>query len=284
MNSTRPESFLRRTALVPSFLVSVPAPSPGRRRRLGELLIEGGLIDEQQLKAALNEQRKWGGRLGRTVVEMGFVNERAMVQVLAQQLQLRTVDLDKVPLPERVTDNLRLDLAERYGVFPLGSDPQTHTLYLATSDPTNVEHLQALEFATNQKVVPTVTTASSIDRAIRKYYFGENVVPTETIRPQSLGVNEATYELDELMGEVPPGKAGAVADAKAPAPLPVVPGTSPDLEKQLRNEIAVLKEQVDALETISATQVRALRVLLEILIESGLISRDEYLEHLHRPD
>jgi type IV pilus assembly protein PilB len=47
-------------------------PGSGRRR-LGELLIEAGLLNEDQLKAALNEQRKWGGRLGRTVVEMRFV-------------------------------------------------------------------------------------------------------------------------------------------------------------------------------------------------------------------
>ncbi|MEW6431777.1 MAG: hypothetical protein AB1730_09720 [Myxococcota bacterium] len=242
-------------------------------------------MNEDQLKAALNEQRKWGGRLGRTVVEMGFVNEADMVNVLAQQLSLRTVDLDQAQLPERITDCLRLDLAERYGVFPLGVDAHGHTLFIATSDPTNVEHIQELEFATNMKLELAVATGSAIDRAIRKYYFGENVVPTRTLRPENLGVNETTFELDELMGEAPdappsqPSARPSVKPAQPPAPA-AVPGEL----AALKQEVAVLREQVQGLETISTSQVRALRVLLEILIESGLVTREEYLEHLHRPE
>lgn len=242
------------------------------------------MINEDHLKAALNEQRKWGGRLGRTVVEMGFVKEADMVRVLAQQLSLRTVDLDQAQLPDRITDCLRLDLAERYGVFPLGVDAQGHTLFVATSDPTNVEHVQELEFATNMQLELAVATGSSIDRAIRRYYFGENVVPTATIRPDELGVNETTFELDELMGEAPsapPSQPGNRAAARAAPPAPAaVPGEV----AALKHEVAVLREQVQALEAISTSQVRALRVLLEILIESGLVTREEYLEHLHRPD
>ncbi|MEW5740788.1 MAG: hypothetical protein AB1938_17805 [Myxococcota bacterium] len=266
-----------------------PVPSSGRRRRLGELLVDAGLLNEDHLKAALNEQRRWGGRLGRTVVEMGFVKEADMVNVLAQQLSLRTVDLDKAQLPERITDCLRLDLAERYGVFPLGVDAQGHTLYLATSDPTNLEHAQELEFATNMKVQLVVATGSSIDRAIRKYYFGENVVPTATIRPQSLGVNETTFELDELLGEAPDAPPSAPQPRPrqpepAATPAQPAPSTPSNELAALKHEVALLREQVLALETISTSQVRALRVLLEILIESGLVTREEYLDHLHRPE
>ncbi len=257
-------------------------PPAGRRRRLGDLLIEAGLIEEQQLKAALNEQRKWGGRLGRTVVEMGFITETGMSEVLARQLELPTVDLDTATLPPGTTALLRLDLCERYGVFPLGGDPAARTLRLATSDPTNFEHLQALEFATNLKVLPTVSTASAIERAIRRHYFGENVQVAPTLRPEALVVNETTYELDALMGEAmpepaPPKPAAAVAPARGD-------GAAPGSQAQLREEIAVLREKVDALEELSGSQVRAVRVLLELLIESGLLTRDEYLEKLHAPE
>lgn len=256
-------------------------PPAGRRRRLGDLLIEAGLLDEQQLKAALNEQRKWGGRLGRTVVEMGFVTETAMSEVLARQLELPTLDLDTVKLPAGVTALLRLDLCERYGVFPLAKDQAARTLSLATSDPTNVEHLQALEFATNLKVLPTVSTASAIERAIRHYYFGESVEPAATIRPEKLVVNETTYELDALMGEVAPEPQPLEAPARPAAGVAPPSGLA---ESALRQEIAVLREKVDALEELSASQVRAVRVLLELLIESGLVTRDEYLEKLHAPE
>lgn len=242
------------------------------------------MLNEDHLKAALNEQRKWGGRLGRTVVEMGFVTEADMVHVLAQQLQLRTVNLDQAQLPDRITDCLRLDLAERYGVFPLGVDAHGHTLFVATSDPTNVEHVQELEFATNMKLELAVATGSSIDRAIRRYYFGENVVPTATIRPDQLGVNETTFELDELLGEAAQAPPSQPRPRKSASAEPPAAAAVPGEVAELKHEVAVLREQVQALEAISTSQVRALRVLLEILIESGLVTREEYLEHLHRPD
>lgn len=269
-------------ALVPC--PTVTARTPNRlRRRLGELLIEAGVLDESRLKAALAEQRKWGGRLGRTVVEMGFVDESAMCRVLAQQLRLATVALDTDALPDRITEHLRLDLAERYGVFPVGYDPQARTLSIATSDPTNVEALQEIEFATSLKITPVVATASSIDRAVRRYYFGESVSSTKAATPGELGMTETSFELDQLMS-------APAASPRPPAPRPPQPQSPPppppaDSRPEvdaLRKEIAILREQVDGMEGIISSQVRALRSLLEILIESGLITRDEYLERIHR--
>ena len=266
---------------------------PGRRRRLGDLLIEAGLISETQLKAALNEQRKWGGRLGRTVVELGFVTETAIGLVLANQLELPSVDLDTMPLDQAAPTWLRLDLCERYGVFPLAINPAGRAISIATSDPTNVEHLQALEFATNLKVMPTVATASAIERAIRKHYFGEHVEAAPTLpslttttpvpaKPRAL--TDTSFELDALLGDEP-RKTTEMPALQLPAPAKAVSPAPPSLaEAQLKREIAVLREKVDSLEEINASQVRALRVLLELLIESGLVTRDEYLEKLHAPE
>ncbi|MCU0700242.1 MAG: general secretion pathway protein GspE [Myxococcaceae bacterium] len=270
-------------SLVPSTTLVTPRPPPPPprvRRRLGELLIEAGVLDEVRLKAALAEQKKWGGRLGRVVVEMGFVDEVAMCRVLAQQLRLGTVDLDSHQLPARITDHLRLDLAERYGVFPVAFDPTTNVVTLATSDPTNVEALQELEFATNQKMTPIVATASSIDRAIRHHYFGESASATKAATPGELGLTETTFELDQLLSAPAASPRPPSATARPAVPPPAAP--SPEVEAQLRKEIALLREQVDGLETIVTSQVRALRSLLEILIEAGLITRDEYLQRLHR--
>lgn len=276
----------------------------GRRRRLGELLVESSLISEEQLKAALHEQKKWGGRLGRTLVEMGFVTETSMVTVLAAQLQLRTVDLDAAKLNKRVTDSLRLDLAERYGIFPLGIDG--NTLFIATSDPTNLEQLQELEFATNKKIQVAVATASSIERAIRKYYFGEETDAMQSIHPRNLGVT--MYELDDRSPPPPPPPSNAVPTATlnspplpiamatpsppssvtsaavASAPRPAAPSATEAQVAALKTEVSLLREQVVSLETISTSQVRAMRALLEILIESGLVTREEYLQRLHARD
>lgn len=251
----------------------------GRRRRLGDLLVEASLINDSQLKAALNEQRKWGGRLGRTVVELGFVTETAMGEMLAKQLDLPSVDLDTAQLPPAAPTWLRLDLCERYGVFPLDFDKSRRAIRIATSDPTNAEHIQALEFATNLKVLPSVATASAIERAIRKYYFGETLEP-ELVRtePKQRPLNETSFELDSLLGAEP---RHTDEQRSIKAPIAERPASA---EAELRRDIAVLREKAEALEEINTSQVRSLRVLLELLIESGLVTREEYLEKLHAPE
>jgi len=267
-------------------------PPPPRRKigrqRLGELLLEAGAVDDTHLKAALMEQRKWGGKLGSLLVDMGFIREEVLVGVLARQLGLPSVDLDAAPIPPRITEHLRLDMAERHGVFPLKWEKQHKTLWLATSDPSNAEALQELEFAADCKVSPVVAAPSAIDRAIRKHYFGEEtvsvplssegepVVPDPT--PSAPGVVQTTYELDQLLGDGPLNK-----EARTPPPLRA-PLPQPTGEAALRRELAVLREQLAATESLLSSQVRALRSLLEVLIASGLVSRDEYLERVHRSE
>lgn len=264
----------------------------GRRRRLGDLLLEAGLLKDEQLKAALNEQRKWGGRLGRTVVELGFVTETAIAEVLAKQLELPVIDLDLAAIPDEAPKWLRIDICERYGVFPVSIDRSARTITVATSDPTNIDHLNAVQFATNLKVLPTVATATAIERAIRKHYFGEHVgdepamsppLPPPVAAPVTAAPAppraDTSFELDTLLG-------GADA-ARRTVEIPIVmssPTPVPTMEAQLKREVSVLREKVESLEEINASQVRALRILLELLIESGLITRDEYLEKLHAPE
>lgn len=260
------------------------------RRRLGDLLIEAGLLTDEQLRAALAEQKKWGGRLGRTVVELGFVTESALAQVLARQLDLPSIDLDTAELPADAPRWLRLDLAERYLVFPLAFNQSTRTLTVASADPTNLEAVQAIEFATRLKVVTAVATATAIERAIRRHYFGEQPVSSSPSKPPApkpapvlsspspapIVPGTASFELDELMGEVP---------FRTMTPAPVKPAAAVNsIELSLRRELAVLREKVDGLEQVNASQVRALRMLLELLIESGLVTRDEYLEKLNAPE
>lgn len=272
----------------------VTATQPARRRRLGELLIEAGVLDESRLKAALGEQKKWGGKLGRTLVEMGFVDEDSMMRALSRQLNLQALDLDAVSLPSSIVQLLRVDLCERYGVFPVGGDAKSRTLQIATSDPTNTEAMQELAVATNSKIVNVVATGSGIDRAIRRYYYGEGsapprttTIPGPTPSSPSISVNEppppsASLDLDELLGNAPPRPTNPKQPAiPQPPPLPAAPAFD---EAAMKKEIALLKEQVDSLEKVTASQVRGMRGLVELLIESGLVSRDEYLVKVKKPD
>lgn len=168
--------------------------TPLKRRRLGELLMDAGLITETQLRHALSEQRRWGGRLGRTLLELGYVNEAAMAEALSKQLRLPAIDLDTAELPPEAPRWLRFDIAERYGVFPLQSDAKQKVLRIATADPTNAETLQALTFYTGMRVELTVASAGAIERALRRVYQRAPPLPPDkglALPPDRVSVLEA---------------------------------------------------------------------------------------------
>jgi len=255
--------------------VSTPTP-PAKKRRLGEILMDAGLIDELQLRAALSEQKKWGGKLGRTLVEMGFIDEESMVLALSRQLGVPAVDLERLALPEDVAHWLKLDMAERYAVFPLGGDAGARVLQLATSDPTNLEALQELAFHTGMKIHPSVAGSMAIEKAIRRYYYGERMTTGTTTTPQELGVKEATFELQRMASNPnlnalprPPSAAAPPAAAAAAAP-------PRDAIRELERKVDALSERLSLLEKHAANQVRALRGLFDVLVEKRLVTREEY--------
>ncbi len=240
------------------------ATAQRRRMRLGELLVAAGVLDETRLNAALAEQRKWGGKLGTILVDMGFLTETLMVKALSRQLGLPEVDLAKEEIPSHVTSFLGVDVCERYGVLPLGKDTERRVLRVATSDPTNYQALDAVAFRTNLKVEPVVAAASSIDRAIRRYYYGEATVTSSTLEPSKygLGASEETYSLDE-------------SDESKASPA----GSSAKVESISNEELMAAVQRLDG--TVTA-QVRALRGLVELLVEQKLIDRDAYLAKVRK--
>jgi type IV pilus assembly protein PilB len=227
--------------------------------------MDAGLLSETQLKAALQEQRKWGGKLGRTLVEMGIVDEDSMARALSRQLNIPVVDLDSVRLSPSVVQLLRIDVAERYGVFPLGGDPAQKLLHVASSDPTNLEALQELSFQTGMRIQQSVSSASGIDRAIRRCYYGESTTSSATASPDSYGRPEMTFEPQAPRMTVAAAPAAAAAD--------------PEVLRRLD----ALNARVGSLEQAVAGQVRALRVLMELLVDSGVVRREEYLNRVRGP-
>ena len=231
--------------------------------------MEAGLLPDVQLNAALSEQRKWGGKLGRTLVEMGFVDEGSMTAALSRQLQIPQVDLDRLQLSPEVLGFLRVDIAERYGVFPVAGDRKAKLVTLATSDPTNVEQIQELGFTTGMRVQLVVAPGSAIDRAIRRHYYGESTVSSDVTTPRQLGVSEAEFDPTELARSAQPA---ANAAPRGPAPV------------ELAAHLAAANARIAELERIVAGQGRALRGMLELLLEKGLLDRDTYLAKVRGKD
>lgn len=143
-----------------------------RKKRLGEILLEAGLITESQLAGALQSQKTWGGRLGSTLVRMGFVKEGDLLRCLSGQLRLPSVDFAKVQISPKALQTIPHRIAEKYNVVPVALKEELgkKTVILAMADPTNLEALSEIQFQTGVIVRPVVAAESSIARAVDQYY------------------------------------------------------------------------------------------------------------------
>jgi hypothetical protein len=143
------------------------------RSRLGDVLVDAGVLSREQLDRALAEQASWGGRLGQILLHLGLVEEQNLASAIARQLGLRVVDLDRLQLKSGVSQLLPLEVAERYGIMPLGRREEPRRLLIACFDPTMAEAATAARRASGLQVEVYVATSSSIERAIRRVYYGE---------------------------------------------------------------------------------------------------------------
>jgi type IV pilus assembly protein PilB len=143
------------------------------RPRLGDVLVNAKVISREQLDLALREQSSWGGRLGQNLLSLGFIDEERLTSAIGAHLGLPTVDLDRARLPANVNRLLPLEICERFGLMPLGAREKEGKLLLACFDPTNQEAQVMVRRTAGLIPVIHVATASSIDRAIRKYFYGE---------------------------------------------------------------------------------------------------------------
>jgi hypothetical protein len=143
------------------------------RSRLGDVLVEAGVLSREQLAKALAEQLAWGGRLGQILLNLGLVEERTLASAIARQLGLRLVDLDRLELVAGVSQLLPLGVAERYGIMPLGRRDEPPRLLLACFDPTMTDAMAAARGASGLQIEAYVATSSAIERAIRRVYYGE---------------------------------------------------------------------------------------------------------------
>ncbi len=136
---------------------------------IGDLLVREGLITEDQLRSALQEQRSNGHRLGYTLVAMGMVSETDLTRVLARKYRVKAVDLSRIDsIDNRVIKLVKPEIAVRHLVLPLRRVGRTLTVAMA--NPTNLEAVDELRFSTGYEIEPVVAGEYSLRKAVEKYY------------------------------------------------------------------------------------------------------------------
>jgi type IV pilus assembly protein PilB len=136
--------------------------------KIGELLVKEGLINQQALEKALQEQKTSGYRVGYNLVKLGFVNEVELTRMLARQYRMPAVDLTNFEVDPRIAKLIPSELAQRHLVLPLKREGRTLTVAMA--DPSDLGVIDDLKFITRYDIFPVIAGEYTLRNAVDKYY------------------------------------------------------------------------------------------------------------------
>ncbi len=136
--------------------------------RLGEMLLEAGLIDQFQLESALSMQRNLGGRIGSALVKLGYLPEETILEFLETQAKYARISLRDLQLSAELMEILPLERMLERVVVPveLRKIGNEKALRVAMTDPTNLPLIEELQFSTGCRILPVVAGEEEIIAAI----------------------------------------------------------------------------------------------------------------------
>jgi len=226
-------------------------------KKLGDMLKEAGLIDDFQLQSALSHQRNWGGKLGNILIELEFVREEELAQVIAEKLKTPYINLFDPEIPAEFIKLVKPEVAKKYLVVPVKKEKGS--LILAMSDPLDIEATDAIRFATGLNIRPSLAMASEIRDAIKKYYDGEEIVRKQALNPFLKRGHSSGGKMELIRGS----DLNMAKQEKTSAGSPILSS-----DESLQQGLQDCKIRIDALTTL--------------LIEKGLISRDELVSMIYQ--
>ena len=232
------------------------------RKKLGELLLEAELIDPAGLERALAHQKDRGRPLGVNLVLLDLVDEMEMLRVLARQLNVPVVRLSETRLDPDLVDLLPYETARRHQCLPLyvESEGAKQDLYVGMSNPTDLEVLDDLAFRSGMSVHPVlvgpVQLEDAIERAYRRGGFQSEAEQPGTARDFTLEDVRAAGERRDEANEEP-----EILHSRS-VPSEPVPDEGSDKGAPASRII--------------------LRALVQLLIDRGVISRDELAQRVRQ--
>lgn len=261
------------------------------RKRIGEILVQAGVLQESGLRAALGEQQRWGGHLGQILVDMRLVTEEVLVKALSAQLNFPIIDLDRLEIPGEVLALVTPEMAEENSVIPVRVEGKF--LDVAMSNPINVGIIDELRIRTQLNVRPYLAGPYMVQRALGKFYgrggvqFDYAGARDPSMRSTSLEASgmRVLSESDVDLEGVADAADGASATTVKRPPTGIAdvlePESSDDEASAMQAaEIRALQQRISQLEALVSRDEDVLRKLLALLVEKGLATREEILERI----
>lgn len=159
------------------------------RKRLGDILVESGIISQEQLEQALQEQKKTKLKLGDHLLQTGYITEQQLIEILEFQLGIPHVTLFRYKLDSSLSGIVPEELARRYSLIPLKKEE--NKLTVAMVDPMDYFAIDELRMSTGFTIEPVIATRDEIQRAINRMYSMQDSVK-ELMEDKSL-----TAEIEE---------------------------------------------------------------------------------------
>jgi type IV pilus assembly protein PilB len=257
------------------------------RKRLGQILIEAGLLDESRLNVALREQQRWGGPLGRKLIELKLVKEPELVRVLSQQLSIPVApELSRTAISKPVLRLLSEDFCQEHSLIAFRQDGRF--LDVALCDPTNLSIVDEIRIRVRLNVRPFIIGPQEVERAIAKHYKGVDPSHIAHTPSRILGAVLDNPELESSEHGLRTIDLAAVAtEAARPArPKSKSPHTvtrdrvakGKEAEEKV-DGVAFLQLQmrVTELEQLLARDEAVIRKLLALLVQQRVVTREQIL-------
>jgi len=175
------------------------------RQRLGDILVQTGIITPEQLAEALDEQKHSGERLGNVLVKKGYLTEQRLIEVLEFQLGIPHVVLAKRQISADTIALVPEALARKYRIFPV--ERIGDRLILGMVDPTDVFAIDELRLSLKMEIQPVIVTEEDLNRAFNQY-FGMTTSVQEVFKDLDVQIEEESSDepqadLEALVEEAP---------------------------------------------------------------------------------
>ena len=161
------------------------------KKRIGDLLIDKGIITKQQFLEALSKQRKLNMKLGETLISLGYVEERDILKILNEQLKIPVINLAETEFDKEAVSNISYQIAAKYVAIPVYFEGEA--LVVAMYDPLNIYAIDDIRLISGLEVIPRLATISEIKNAIEIHYgYNEAIQAAEDYK------KEQGIEIEEI--------------------------------------------------------------------------------------
>jgi len=182
-----------------------PKAASQPRKRLGDTLVEAGLITADQLKEALQKQKTMGVRLGRVLVENNMATEESIAGTLARQMNIPFLNLNEISIPPEVLTTIPEGIVRSHNLMPIHLEG--NRLRITMADPLDVFIIDEIHYQTGYEVQIAISPESQIEAGIKHYYGTSDTLQAavDTItaekRDEKVQLDESFFNTFDLGGD-----------------------------------------------------------------------------------